>query len=114
MLIRRTSSEPAANGRPRARKETYSRAALGLGQAARPGLIPDASRTLAGRPDSGPYRQVGQPLATLGSVKLKINWVTAHAAVRSPAGGHSTSPLDRFPYRCFIVTLRALHTQTPR
>ncbi len=41
--------------------------------AARPGLLPDASRTLAGRPDSGPYRQVDQPHATLGGAKLKIN-----------------------------------------
>ncbi len=33
----------------------------GPGLAARPGLLPDASCTLAGRPVSGPYRQVGQP-----------------------------------------------------
>ena len=36
-----------------------------LGLAAGPGLLPDDSRTLAGRPDSGPYRQVGQPHATV-------------------------------------------------
>jgi catechol 2,3-dioxygenase-like lactoylglutathione lyase family enzyme len=35
------------------------------GLAARPGLLPDASRTLAGRPDSGPHRQVGQPSASV-------------------------------------------------
>jgi hypothetical protein len=34
----------------------------GHGLAAKPGLLPHASRTLAGRPDSGSYRQVGQPL----------------------------------------------------
>jgi hypothetical protein len=32
-----------------------------LGLAARPGLLPDISCTLAGQPVSGPYRQVGQP-----------------------------------------------------
>jgi hypothetical protein len=39
--------------------------------AASPGLLPDASRILAGRPDSGPYRQVGQPPATVGAARLK-------------------------------------------
>ena len=38
---------------------------------ARTGLLPDASRTLSGRPDSVPYRQVGQPPATLMSGKIQ-------------------------------------------
>src|SRR5258707_11874647 len=41
------------------------------GLAARPGLLPDVSRTLAGRPDSGPYRQVGQPHDSLGAGRMR-------------------------------------------
>src|ERR1022692_1653520 len=54
----------------------------GLGLAARPGLLPDASRTLAGRPDSGPYRQVGQSTATVGAGRLEIDSFTASAEYR--------------------------------
>jgi hypothetical protein len=40
----------------------------------RPGRVYfHASRTRARRPDSGPYRQVGQPSATIGPVNIKIN-----------------------------------------
>src|SRR5690349_15883475 len=46
-------------------------AAQGTGLAARPGLLPDVSRTLAKQPDSGPYRQVGQLSATVGAARLK-------------------------------------------
>jgi hypothetical protein len=54
--------------------------AAGLGLAARPGLLPDASRTLAGRPDSGLYRQVGQPPATVDVARPEIESFTVHAA----------------------------------
>jgi hypothetical protein len=55
--------------------------AAGTGLAARPGLLPDFSRTLAGRPDSGPYRQVGQPHDTLGAAESEIDSFIARAAI---------------------------------
>ena len=69
---------PANSGTPRLTCR-LSRAAQ-LGPAARPGLLPDASRTLAGRPDAGPYRQVGQPPARVGVADPKIDSFTASAA----------------------------------
>lgn len=59
MVLKKTFiAEPASGNDPRGRT-----AALGL--LARPGLLPDASRTLAGRPNSDPCRQVSQPSATV-------------------------------------------------
>ena len=55
------------------------------GLAARPGLLPDASRTLSGRPDSGPYRQAGQPSATLMSGKTQGRLI--YRSCRSPSAG---------------------------
>jgi hypothetical protein len=49
---------------------SHSRAA-GTGWRPGPGLLPDASRALAGRRDSGPYRQVGQPLTRSLSGQLE-------------------------------------------
>ena len=65
LLLRGTPSPKRIRGtfpRHLPTRRTCFYAAHGLGLAARPGLLPDASRTLAGGPDSGPYRQVGQPL----------------------------------------------------
>ena len=79
--------------------------ATGLGLAARPGLLPDASRTLAGRPDSGPYRQVGQSSATVSPVRREIDSITGHAADRS------TPPAKRFD--AWSMSRTSAHEQRP-
>jgi hypothetical protein len=58
---------PARHGR-----SVHSCRVAELGLAARPGLLPDASRTLTGRPaGSGPYRPVGQSSATVSSAGVQ-------------------------------------------
>jgi hypothetical protein len=46
---------------------------LRFGLAVRPVYFLTLLETLAGRLDSGPYRQVSQPPAAVGSLNLKIN-----------------------------------------
>jgi hypothetical protein len=65
-----------------------------LGLAARPGLLPDASRTLAGRPVSGPYRQVGQLSATVSPARpaRAPSPALSFTGVRSRRRGRSSRP----------------------
>jgi hypothetical protein len=64
-MARRTIGPTACLCSPALGMNVRSCRAADSGLAGRLGLLPDASRTLAGRPDSGPYHQVGRPSATV-------------------------------------------------